>query len=47
MGNKLRRRPDIDGAVFLGSDDKKYGSYLKHFFETDIEGDCDQKFEAF
>ncbi len=46
MGNKVHRRLDNKGG-FLGSTDKKYGNYLRYYYENDIEGDSDQKFESF
>ena len=41
MGNKVRRRADIENGAFLGTGDNRFGDYLKYYFENDIEGDID------
>ena len=48
MGNKIHRRPDIEGTSFLGKDtDKHFISYLRHFYENDIKGDLSEKYDTF
>ena len=43
----LRKKLNIHETSFLGTEGKEFSGFLKHFYDNDIEGDSDQKFNAF
>ena len=46
MGQMITRRFDVAGAAFLGAGDK-HCTYLNYFYENNLVGDDDTKFEHF
>ncbi len=47
MGNKIKKQLNIEGTTFLGPEGTRHRGYIKHYYDIEINGSNDEKFEAF
>ncbi len=45
MGGRVVRQFNIDDSLFLDTSETPFKSYLRYFYENDLEGENDSKFE--